>query len=238
MERPAPTIEQQEVLSRMNACAGAMIIGIDEVGYGACAGPLVVCGVLAARGWDHSLAQDSKRLTPKARENGFDLFTGEMPGILAVFLAMCDAPDIDCVGVVRANMGLTQLVAEALYDYVPSPVLLDGNMTIPTKIPRSMMFSMPKADRILPATGAASVVAKVWRDHHLDVLDDVYPGYGFKQNKGYLTADHQAGLSAQGAAACHRISYEPIGRHVLNSNLWQSRQQLRETHAWISWLVR
>jgi ribonuclease HII len=239
VDRPPPNQRQQRVLDRVSACPGNYIIGIDEVGVGSCAGPIFVCGVLSDRHWDHELAQDSKKLTARKRERGYAAFLQRPPGIHAALLASFDADEVDALSVASANRALTQYIAQQLFALATAPVVLDGDQGVRLEgIPLEYTFTMVAADAIVPASGAASVLAKVSRDAQMDAYDEVFAGYGFKKNKGYLTAAHEEGLKRLGASAIHRLSYKPVRKYVLNSKIWQSRQQPIEMRAWTSWLLR
>ena len=128
-KRPAPNAKQKRVLDAVNACADRYVIGIDEVGCGPCAGPLVVAGVLADKSWDHDLARDSKKLSAKKREKGHDTFLHHTPaGVYAVFLASYEAHEIDNITFRAAHYELTRLVATSLLTLCRAPVVLDGEL--------------------------------------------------------------------------------------------------------------
>jgi ribonuclease HII len=199
----------------------------------------MVCGVLADRSWDHALAHDSKALTAKKREMGYTAFSKHPAGVHAILLASYDAHEVDLLTLGTANHMLTRHIALELSAIAQAPVVLDGDRSPHLDgIPAELTFTMVSADAILPASGAASVVAKVERDAQMDIFDEVFPGYAFNKNKGYLTPAHEKGLKTLGATPIHRLSYKPVQKYVLNSMLWQSRQQLSETHVWTSWLLR
>lgn len=242
MDRPTPDAWQQNALARVWSSPRSHVIGIDEVGYGACAGPLVVAGVLADRRWDHELARDSKKLTPNKRRRGYDAFVGRSPkdtAIVAVFIAAYDAHVVDCMGLYTALHDLTRLVAVTLYGVMPAAVVLDGDQSPHLAgVPVEDTYNIVAADALVPAVSAASVVAKVHRDHEMDLYDEVFPGYGWKSNKGYLTEQHETALLRRGACVIHRLSYKKVGHCVVDSTLWQYRRQQRETPAWTSFLLR
>lgn len=242
VKRPEPNTVQASALSRLQIHRGQYVIGIDEVGNGACAGPLVVAGVLALRTWDHELARDSKKLTPKRREKGYETFVEIVPdyaGIRAIFIAEYNAADVDRLSLGRAHYQLTVLVAKTLYALEPAPIVLDGDMHPHLDgIPSIDVYNIISADALVASVGAASVVAKVFRDNEMQYYDEVFPGYDWKQNKGYWSKRHQQGVEQRGACAQHRISYSKVKPHVLDSRIWQYRQQQTETHAWTSFLLR
>jgi len=238
--RPEPNAVQAAVLARLQTHRGQYVIGIDEVGNGACAGPLVVAGVLADRSWDHPLARDSKKLSAKRRTEGYKAFIHEkVPGVHAVFIAEYSAADVDKLSLHQAHYQLTTMVAQALYALVPAPVVLDGDMHPYLEgIPLEDTYNIVAADALVASVGAASVVAKAFRDYEMCLYDEVFPGYGWKRNKGYFTGDHEEAVGRRGACYLHRLSYKKVGRCVVDSRVWQYRQQQTETHAWTSFLRR
>lgn len=233
---------QQQVLSRIQDHQSRYVIGIDEVGYGACAGPLVVVGVLADRRWDHLLARDSKKMSPRRREEGYEEFVHRTPkdtAILAVFIASFDPIDVDRLSLWTANNLLTQMVASTLYSVQPAMVVTDGDQKLHCPgIPFQDTCNLTSADALVPAVSAASVVAKTFRDHEMCIYDEAFPEYQWRTNMGYLTPQHFDAVRRHGPCVIHRISYKKIGRCVLDSSLWQSRQNRTETHAWTSFLLR
>ena len=237
--RPTPTAYQAGVLARARERSGANIIGIDEVGYGAVAGPLVVAGVLSHKWWDHELARDSKTMTPKQRSRGYELFVNDPKvAVEAIFIASLDAHQLDVLGVYEARRFLTLHVASTMYrTYPESIVFLDGDdvVSVP-EVPPAHLYYLPKADALVPVTSAASVVAKAFRDNDMDQFSEVFPEYKLNSNKGYLTADHEAGLRAQGPSPIHRFSYPRVREYMVDSSVWRSRQQQTEISAWTSWL--
>lgn len=186
------------------------IAGLDEVGRGAWAGPVVAAAVILPLGRPDLRnvlvkVRDSKQLSPAARHVLFDIIRRTALGV-AVGVS---APSlVDRVGVVAATqraMGqaLARLVPRAdclILDYVRLP-----NSPLP-------QIAFPKADMCSLSVAAASIVAKVSRDRLMGLLDARYPGYGFARHKGYGTLTHQAALAALGPTRIHRMSFAPLSR--------------------------
>lgn len=241
VDRPAPSPKQEHGLACVRSSTRSHIIGIDEVGYGACAGPLVIAGVLAHRCWDHVLARDSKKMSPKKRETGYRYFTHSTPkdsAIVAILLAEYDAHMVDYFRLGVAHKRLTDLVARALYAIQPAAVVLDGDAyPVISGIPAEDQYTVVGADAQVPAVGAASVVAKVFRDAEMVALDDVFGGYQWKKNKGYASEAHLSAVRTLGATVIHRFSYRIIGP-LVSLRLWQYRQHQQEMPAWTNFLLR
>lgn len=192
------------------------VVGVDEVGYGAWAGPLVIGRVAVPRGWVPKVRiGDSKALTPKQRETAN---TGLMDDNRILHsLHMMDAGVIDNMGVGPA---LRKLHEEAVYAAKASlQHLYPGkNLRILAITDGSLKmegaYNLPKADALIPAVSAASILAKVFRDRLMTKLDTTYPGYDFAQSKGYGVPKHQAGLNKLGPCLAHRKSYSPIANLI------------------------
>jgi ribonuclease HII len=188
------------------------IIGVDEVGYGAWAGPLVVGGAITPCGWHASWVKDSKQLkenrrveaAAKLKELGIVTMTRE-----------CAAARIDEEKVVnslrRLNQELVTLLVETLPVTATYVLFMDGNTP---HLPRNTSFKpvfCPKADACVPAVSAASIVAKVTRDEYMVEYAKWYPQYDWENNKGYGTQKHYEGLLQHGPCALHRMTYSSIG---------------------------
>ncbi|MGB3519874.1 MAG: ribonuclease HII [Mycobacterium sp.] len=178
------------------------VAGVDEVGRGACAGPLVVAACVLGPGKPAALAalDDSKKLTEKTREQLFPLIRRHA---LAYHVVFIEPADVDARGVHVANIeGMRRAVAGLAMR--PGYVLSDG-----FRVPGLPMPSLPVigGDGAAACIAAASVLAKVSRDRYMATLDDDHPGYGFAVHKGYSTAAHTAALTALGPCSQHRFSF-------------------------------
>lgn len=182
--------------------AGVQVVaGIDEVGRGALAGPLTACACVLPRHTELPGLNDSKALTPAARER---LAAMIRQIALGVSVGHAAPAEIDALGMTRALVTAMQRALAGLP--VPADhVLLDGTML------RLGVATTPvvKGDSSVRAIAAASIVAKVTRDRIMVELDEHHPGYGFAGNKGYGSADHLAALRERGPSAVHRLSFAP-----------------------------
>ena len=182
------------------------IMGFDEVGLGAWAGPLVVCGVLAPDGWTLEGLDDSKAVKSRdAREALLHRLNEER---LYVSIQEIDSRELDQLTVRPAWEKAMRRSYSALTQHYKTIVdcVIDGDKTI-SGIPAR---ALPKADHLIPAVSAASIYAKTYRDWLMELLGAQYPGYGFDSNAGYGTQEHQHGLARQGVCPEHRRSYRPI----------------------------
>jgi ribonuclease HII len=185
------------------------IIGVDEVGYGCLAGPLVIGAVRAPKNWTWPKLNDSKKLSEKRRVQ----LDAEIraSGQVTFAIAFYEANKIDSFADKGENVGnaLRELYANAIsqLDTTESLIVLDGVH----KIDGIDHIALPKADSLVPATMAASVLAKVWRDNRMVELSKYYPDFGFDKHKGYPTPAHLEVLCRLGRpSAIHRFCYEPI----------------------------
>ena len=177
------------------------IAGIDEVGRGPLAGPVVTAAVIISPDFDLPV-NDSKQLSPKRRQ---ELFSGIISEALAVGIGVRDNREIDRLNIYRAT---EQAMADAVRHLRLQPdYLLVDAMTVPVSLPQSKLI---KGDARSASISAASIVAKVIRDRLMDMYDQVYPGYDFTHNAGYGTAKHLAGLAKHGITPIHRLTFEPI----------------------------
>jgi ribonuclease HII len=190
------------------------VAGADEAGRGACAGPLVAAAVVlpeGRRGEIPGLA-DSKLLTPAARERVYDAVVERA---LAYAVVAISAEEIDARGLHVCNLAALRRALAAL-STSPDYVLTDGFRVDGFGVPGLAVW---KGDQVAACVAAASVLAKVTRDRIMVELDRRYPGYGFAEHKGYVTAEHTAALARQGPCAEHRFSYsnvaEALGPGVL-----------------------
>ena len=188
------------------------ILGIDEVGRGPLAGPLVVGAVILSEDqedWAKEL-KDSKKITKKKREV---LSEQILKNALATGLGWVSAAELDNIGISAALKLATKKAVKAVQKlHTPfSQIVVDGkvNFLAGTKL-ENYVSTMPKADALIREVSAASIIAKVARDNYMTRLAKVYPEYGFDSNAGYGTAKHMAALSKFGICPEHRQSFEPI----------------------------
>jgi ribonuclease HII len=200
-----PSLERELALRRQGYRA---VVGLDEVGRGSWAGPVVACAAalpLDSAGLMDELAgiRDSKRLTPSRRTE----FYHRLGGLDVAFeVGVVSAPQVDQLGIVAA----TRLAMSRALDRLPiTPdyLLVDGFPLIYRGLPHEGII---RGDDRSVSIAAASIVAKVVRDGMMVSLDRVYPGYGFASHKGYGTPRHRAALYSQGPCPIHRLSYAPM----------------------------
>lgn len=207
------TADQQRGLQALINCHAEVIIGIDEVGTGSWAGPIVVAAVALPITWNHSTVKDSKKLSPHRRRA--TLNQQIYPNALAHCTLWADNQAIDREGAGVVCARLTEACALYCLRRFPFGVVVqDGDRPIPIDNSLRNVVWMPKADALVPAVSAASILAKVSRDRYMEKIDPLYPGYAFSANKGYYSDVHAAGLARLGPSAVHRMSYKPLKAYV------------------------
>ena len=186
-----------------------MIAGIDEVGRGAWAGPIVAAGVIFEKRVLIPGVRDSKLLSPQKRERLAEIIKEKA---LAWTIQKIDPQDIDNGGVGKANSRVIELVAEALN---PDYLLIDKATINPQNF--SMKWeTIVRGDSSVFSIAAASILAKVARDTMMVELAADYPQYGFDAHKGYGTRDHRRALKKHSPCPQHRHSYQPIAALLHN----------------------
>jgi ribonuclease HII len=208
---PTPSTEQlqQQGLQKLRNPDLKYVIGIDEVGYGAWAGPLCVCAAVANAYWIDARVKDSKVVPPDTRK--FLAKNVLVPPVIPCrSVLLYDSDKIDQLGVSKARDELMRVAAaNCLQEYPGAIVVLDGNRLI-SGLPAGSIC-MPKADSLVLAVSAASIIAKYTRDVWMqDIAAKKYPGYDFEHNVGYGTAKHNAALLQLGVTPIHRKSYQNI----------------------------
>ncbi len=181
------------------------IAGVDEAGRGPCAGPLVVAAVILKDPFAAELSRvrDSKELTEKLREELFDVVIEQA---LSYSIIDISVEEIDQFGLHKSNLEGMRRAINSL-DTVPEYVLTDGYAIEGLAIPNLAVW---KGDQVAISIGAASILAKVYRDRELVKLDVKYPGYGLARHKGYITAAHTKALGELGVTDIHRKSFANI----------------------------
>lgn len=178
------------------------IAGIDEVGRGPLAGPVVSAAVILPHDFNLIDVNDSKKLSAAKREN---LYGQILSQAISVGVSVIDSQVIDEINIYQAAR-VAMLEAVNSLDIKPQQLLIDA-MTIDSDIPQE---SFIKGDSKSASIAAASIVAKVYRDHIMKFYDERYPGYDFAHNDGYGTKNHLAGLDELGITDIHRRTFEPI----------------------------
>lgn len=182
--------------------------GVDEVGRGPLAGPVVAAAVILEAGRAIDGLADSKALSTARREALADEVIARA---LAWSIGWADAAEIDAINILqathlamrRAIMGLRVRPALVLVDGNRLPNLVFGGRQIDGD-------AVTGGDATVPSISAASIVAKVWRDRRMCEFDRIYPGYGFARHKGYGTAEHMSSLDRYGPCPQHRRTFRPV----------------------------
>ena len=188
----------------MIANGTAQIAGVDEVGRGPLAGPVVAAAVIfhdadmIPEGID-----DSKKLTAKSRDRLFH----EIVATAHVAIASVSAREIDRINIRQATL---LAMAQALGHLAvrPDHALFDGRDVPPDWSGRGA--AIVKGDAVSISIAAASIIAKVQRDRMMQRAEAIYPGYGFASNVGYGSATHLAAIAAHGPTPLHRMSFRPL----------------------------
>jgi ribonuclease HII len=187
-----------------------MILGIDEVGRGPWAGPLVV-GAVVLGGADISGLTDSKKLSKKQREK-LDIEIREKAS--GIGLGWVEAGEIDEIGLSQALKLATRRAVEQI-NVTYHEIIIDGTINFLAETSKGKyVTTLKKADLLIPSVSAASIIAKVARDNYMVVQDELYPGYGFKNHVGYGTAAHQAAINNLGVTVLHRLSFAPLKKYA------------------------
>lgn len=180
-----------------------LLAGVDEVGRGPLAGPVVASAVILDPARPIVGLADSKALTEKRRQ-ALDIEIREKA--LAWALGRAEVEEIDALNILQASLLAMQRAVAAL-SVVPQRALVDGNRCPLLACPAEAVI---KGDQTVPAISAASIIAKVARDAEMVALDAIYPGYGFAVHKGYPTKVHLEALDRLGVLPIHRRSFAPV----------------------------
>ena len=179
-----------------------LIAGVDEVGRGPLAGPVVAAAVILPKACKIPGLNDSKKI-PKSKHK--EIYEAVLQNAIAIGIGVKDNQVIDQVNIYEATK-LAMMEAIGQLDPQPQHLLIDA-MKLDLPIPQT---SIIKGDANSLSIAAASIVAKVTRDQMMEEFDCEYPGYDFTQNAGYGTANHLAGLHKLGVTPIHRRSFEPV----------------------------
>jgi ribonuclease HII len=189
-----------------------LIAGIDEVGRGALAGPVVASAVIlphpANLPW-FGLVRDSKELNSRQRESLFDLINKEA---LAVGIGIVSSQVIDSINILKATR-LAMIQAVEKLPRQPHFLIIDRVTLSQCPIPQR---GITRGDKLCLSIACASIIAKVTRDRMMVEFDQIYPGYGFAQHKGYGTGEHISCLQKLGPSPIHRLYFAPV-RNIITS---------------------
>lgn len=181
---------------------GRLVAGVDEVGRGPLAGPVVTAAVIIDQDFDLLDVNDSKKLTPEKR---LKLYPKILEEAVSVAVGVKSAQVIDQINIYEADR---QAMAQAVrnLDIKPDALLVDA-MDVPVDLPQVKLI---KGDAKSNSIAAASIVAKVFRDKLMDDYDKIYPQYGFPRNAGYGTKEHIEALKKYGPTPIHRKTFAPV----------------------------
>ncbi len=195
-----------------------LIAGVDEVGRGPLAGPVVTAAVILPRDFDLLGVNDSKKLSEKRRE---ELFDGIMEKAVAVSVGLRDHDVIDSINILNATK---EAMLEAVRELDPQPdvLLIDALELSGIDIPQ---MGIVKGDEKSVSIAAASIIAKVTRDRMMKMYAEKYPGYAFEKNKGYGTREHYAGIDANGICPIHRRTF--LTKYLNTKTAAERLQQLK-----------
>lgn len=183
------------------------IAGVDEVGRGPLAGPVMAAAVILPAGVYIDGVDDSKKLSAKKREQLFDRI---MSIACAVAIGAVEPAEIDRINILQATRK-AMLKAVMQLSPVPDYLLIDGTTPIASAVPQKTVI---KGDSLSLSIAAASIIAKVTRDRLLHAMDQIYPGYGFASHKGYGSSLHMDAIRRLGPCPIHRLSFGGVKEYV------------------------
>ena len=196
---------RRDLLGEAAPAEGLDVAGVDEVGRGPLAGPVVAGAVVLHPERRIAGLRDSKELSPPVRE---ELAAAIRESAVAWALGRAEVEEIDRINILRASLVAMRRAVEALRVRV-RVAYVDGNIA-PT-LPCATV-AVVGGDARVPAISAASIIAKVARDAEMTAAARTHPGYGFEQHKGYATARHLQALRRLGPTPLHRRSFAPVER--------------------------
>jgi len=191
-----------------------LIAGIDEAGRGALAGPVVASAVIlplpANLPW-FELVRDSKELNSRKREALFDLINKEA---VSVGIGIVSSQVIDSINILKATKLAMMQAVEKLSEQ-PNFLLIDRLSLPQCPIPQE---GITRGDKTCLSIACASIMAKVTRDRMMGEFDQIYPGYGFAQHKGYGTVRHLSCLQKLGPSPIHRLYFAPVRNIIMGQS--------------------
>ncbi|MFH1710156.1 MAG: ribonuclease HII [bacterium] len=189
---------------RLKRQGASFVAGVDEVGIGPLAGPVVAAAVILRDDVKIKGLDDSKRLTHGSREKLYGII---IDSSVSIGIGIVDSCIIDRINILQASLRAMEAAVNSLSEK-PDHILVDGIRKIPgIAIPQT---SIKYGDSIASVIAIASIIAKVFRDRLMEHYDRVYPHYEFSIHKGYGTKRHFKLLGKFGPTAIHRLSYQPV----------------------------
>ena len=209
MEIPVKESRKELLLQKLRAfdqdetsAAGGWMAGVDEAGRGPLAGPVVAAAVILLYPENLAGINDSKKLSASQREKLYTVIARS--GIVGIGVA--DEKQIDEFNIFQATR-LAMKRAVLNLPHTPASLLIDGPIHLDLALKQKGIIH---GDQKSASIAAASIVAKVFRDHWMRKLHELYPAYAFHQHKGYGTADHMKALREKGPSPVHRLSFAPV----------------------------
>ncbi len=176
------------------------VVGIDEVGRGCLAGPVVAAAVLLRPGFNLAGIDDSKKLTASRREL---IFSQLVAAGNAIGIGVVSAVEIDRINILEASLQ-AMIKALVLLNRDCDLVVVDGRQRLPLNLPQ---YPLIRGDSLCLPVAAASIIAKVIRDRQMFYYDHLFPQYGFARHKGYGTIAHRRALTRHGSSSLHRQTF-------------------------------
>lgn len=183
------------------------VAGVDEAGRGPLAGPVVAAAVILPRDGIGQKLFDSKKISSKKRE---DLYESIFLKALGVGIGAVGQKEIDLLNILQATLKAMALAIGNL-SLPPDLVLIDGNQTLQLPLPQK---SIKKGDQLCNSIAAASIVAKVTRDHMMLECHQKYPQYNFARHKGYGTKEHRKAIETFGICELHRKTFRGVKEYL------------------------
>lgn len=177
------------------------VVGLDEVGRGAGAGPVVTAAVIMPKGFKSELIRDSKKLTEKQRKDAYKLI---LENAIEISCQAVSAKEINKIGINPATFKAMHLCLDELKT-TPEHILVDG--TVWQHYSDTPVSTIPKGDDTYTCIAAAAIIAKVRRDEYMTKIHKQHPHYEWSGNKGYLSSGHIAALKKHGPCGYHRTQY-------------------------------
>lgn len=182
-----------------------LIAGLDEAGRGPLAGPVVAAAVVFPEGYKNKEIRDSKKLSAKKREHLVGVIKREA---LSWAVVAVGHRRIEELNILRASLLAMKLAAQRVSAEF---LLIDGNKTLDLDMPQEAVIG---GDDIYVQISAASILAKVWRDHLMTILDSKYPGFGFTKHAGYPTTKHRESIRQLGPSPIHRKTFRGVKEFI------------------------
>ncbi len=196
-----------------------IIAGVDEAGRGCLAGPVVAGAVILPETYDIPYLRDSKKMTPRQREEAFHTISEQAIDWAVGFV---DHQTIDKINILQATFKAMQIAMGSLRTK-PTEALIDG-----TELPNQIIPNrgVIDGDNSVPCIQAASIMAKVSRDRWMEKMDIIFPEYGFRQHKGYGTKTHVAALKQFKASPIHRKTFRPVKENLPTITWLESEKRI------------